>query len=105
MGLEAKDIYVKYGQKEVLKSIEFKINDGEITTIIGPNGSGKSTMIKVLSRCLNPYKGSIYLDGENLKNIRTKKIEEKIEILKKIRNLTSDITLRACINGRYPHWG
>lgn len=106
MGLEAKDIYVKYGQKEVLKSIEFKINDGEITTIIGPNGSGKSTMIKVLSRCLNPYKGSIYLDGENLKNIRTKKIAEKIAILPQIRNLTSDITVEELVShGRYPHLG
>ncbi|MDD2481521.1 MAG: ABC transporter ATP-binding protein [Lutispora sp.] len=106
MGLEALDIHVKYGQKEVLKSIEFKISDGEITTIIGPNGSGKSTMIKVLSRCLNPCKGSVYLDGENLKNIATKKIAEKIAILPQIRNLSSDIIVEELVShGRYPHLG
>lgn len=106
MGLEARDIHVKYGQKEVLKSVEFKINDGEITTIIGPNGSGKSTMIKVLSRCLNPCKGSVYLDGENIKSIATKKIAEKMAVLPQVRNISSDITVEELVShGRYPHLG
>ncbi|MEA4960059.1 ABC transporter ATP-binding protein [Lutispora sp.] len=106
MGLEALDIHVKYGRKEILNSVSLKINDGEITTIIGPNGSGKSTLIKVLSRCLSPWKGSVYLDGKNLKDIGTKKIAEKLAVLPQIRHLSSDITVEELVaHGRYPHLG
>ena len=55
MAIETKNLQVKYGDKLILKNVNFKVDRGEIVTIIGPNGSGKSTLIKALSRFIKAY--------------------------------------------------
>jgi Fe-S cluster assembly ATP-binding protein len=47
--LEIKDLKVSINDNEILKSLNLKINKGEIHAIMGPNGSGKSTFSKVLA--------------------------------------------------------
>jgi Fe-S cluster assembly ATP-binding protein len=47
--LEVKDLHVSINDNEILKSLNLKINKGEIHAIMGPNGSGKSTFSKVLA--------------------------------------------------------
>jgi Fe-S cluster assembly ATP-binding protein len=47
--LEVKDLRVSINDNEILKSLNLKINKGEIHAIMGPNGSGKSTLSKVLA--------------------------------------------------------
>jgi len=46
--LEIKDLYVKAGEKEILKGLNLTINPGEIHVIMGPNGAGKSTTANVI---------------------------------------------------------
>lgn len=46
--LEIKNLKVAINEKEILKSLNLKVNKGEIHAIMGPNGSGKSTFSKVL---------------------------------------------------------
>ena len=52
-----------YDVREVLKNINFSINQGEAVGIIGCNGSGKSTTLKLLSRIIYPDKGKIKING------------------------------------------
>jgi Fe-S cluster assembly ATP-binding protein len=47
--LEIKDLQVSINDNEILKSLNLKVNKGEIHAIMGPNGSGKSTLSKVLA--------------------------------------------------------
>ena len=47
--LEVKDLKVSINNNEILKSLNLKVNKGEIHAIMGPNGSGKSTFSKVLA--------------------------------------------------------
>ncbi len=47
--LEVKDLQVSINDNKILKSLNLKINKGEIHAIMGPNGSGKSTFSKVLA--------------------------------------------------------
>lgn len=104
MSIEAKDLQVKYGEKLALNNANFKVNNGEIVTIIGPNGSGKSTLIKTISRCLKPQSGEIFLDGINIYKIPTKKIAREISILPQVKNISADITVEKLVSyGRYPH--
>lgn len=104
MGIKAMDIQVKYGEKEVLKNVDFHVEDGEIVTIIGPNGSGKSTLIKALSRCIKPSKGYIYLDGKDLFKTPTREVAQRVAILPQIKNVSADITVKDLVSyGRYPH--
>jgi iron complex transport system ATP-binding protein len=104
MGIRVKELYVNYGEKEVVKDMNFEVEDGQIVTIIGPNGSGKSTILKAISRCLKPVKGEVYLDKENIYEINTKKIAQKLAILPQVKNVPSDITVEQLVSyGRYPH--
>ena len=47
--LEIKNLSKKFGNNLILKNINFKVNKGDIITIVGPSGSGKSTLL----RCIN----------------------------------------------------
>jgi iron complex transport system ATP-binding protein len=106
MILQAKNIYISYDKKEVLKDVSIDIKKGEIVAIIGPNGSGKSTVMKVLSRTLKPKKGQILLEDTNIKNMNTKAIAQKLAILPQVRKVPGDVTVEALVGyGRYPHLG
>lgn len=64
--IEVKNIYKKFDDKEVLKNISFKVNEGETLAIVGVSGSGKSTILKIISGLLEPDKGEIILGDDNL---------------------------------------
>lgn len=68
--IEIKDLSKSYGNKEILKNINLIINDNEIVAIIGKSGCGKSTLLRCISRLENITKGSIYIDNENINNIK-----------------------------------
>lgn len=53
------------GEKEILKNINLKIDDG-FSVITGPNGGGKSTLAKIIAGIIKPTQGNILLDGENI---------------------------------------
>ncbi len=54
-------------QKDVIKHINLKIDQGDTVVIVGLNGAGKTTLIKLLTRLYDPTEGRILLDGHDLK--------------------------------------
>lgn len=66
--LEIKDLHVSVEDKEILKGINLKINEGEIVALLGPNGHGKSTLLAAIMG--NPRfkvtSGSITFDGKDV---------------------------------------
>ncbi|TZE81292.1 ABC transporter ATP-binding protein [Calorimonas adulescens] len=72
--LEVKDLHVYYGAIHALKGISFKVEDGEIVTIIGANGAGKSTTLRTISGLLRPKTGEIILNGVHLEKMKAKDI-------------------------------
>lgn len=57
--ITATDISLHYGQKLVLSNINFELKTGEIVGIVGKNGTGKSSILKVVSKNLEPDDGKI----------------------------------------------
>lgn len=104
MGIRGENLYVNYGEKEVLKNVNIKVERGQVVSIIGPNGSGKSTLIKTLSRYIRPVKGSVYIGEENILNMPTRLVAKKMAIVPQFKNTPGDITVRELVSyGRYPH--
>ncbi len=68
--VEFKDVSFKYpdGQDYVIKDINFKVNKGEIVAFIGATGCGKTTLINLIPRLYDTSKGSVYVDGINVKD-------------------------------------
>ena len=64
--LELEDVHTKYGSIEALKGISFKVEEGEVVTLIGSNGAGKSTTLRSISGLSPPSTGSIRFRGEEI---------------------------------------
>jgi len=55
-----------FGEKHVLKDIDFEVHKAEVVALIGPSGSGKSTLIRCLNALEQATSGEIYIHGEKL---------------------------------------
>ena len=75
--LEVKNLSVHYGMIQAVRNVDFKVNEGEIVSLIGANGAGKSTILKTLSGLIQPSEGEIVYLGENIASTSAKKIVEK----------------------------
>jgi Cu-processing system ATP-binding protein len=62
------DLSKKFGNLEVLKSIQVNFNHGNSYAMIGPNGSGKTTLIKCILGMVLPDKGTITVNGKSIAN-------------------------------------
>jgi len=60
------DVAQEDGQKEIIKDISLKIDDGKLVVITGPNGGGKSTMAKLIAGIESPTDGKIFFNGEDI---------------------------------------
>ena len=75
--LEVKNLSVHYGMIHAVRNVNFKVNEGEIVSLIGANGAGKSTILKTLSGLIHSSEGEIVYLGENIASTSAKKIVEK----------------------------
>ena len=80
--LELKNVNFEYSKnKKVLKDVSFKINKGEMVSIVGRNGAGKSTISRLVCGFYHPTSGEILFEGNNLKNSTIKERAEKIGLV------------------------
>jgi branched-chain amino acid transport system ATP-binding protein len=64
--LKLSDVHVYYGHVHALRGINLTVEDGKIVSLLGGNGAGKSTTLKMISRLVQPKKGSYEMDGQSM---------------------------------------
>jgi len=64
--LEVKNLCKNFGKVEVLKGIDFSMEEGQVVSIIGSSGSGKTTLLRCLNALEVPTRGSISIGGETV---------------------------------------
>ncbi len=64
--IKAENIRKSFGKTEVLKDISFRVNKGEVLSVIGPSGSGKSTLLRIITQLETADGGSLSIGGESL---------------------------------------
>ena len=81
--VEFKNVYFRYpgAEEPVLSNISFDARPGETTAIIGSTGSGKSALINLIPRFYDVEKGSILVDGVDIKDILQEDLRNKIGIV------------------------
>jgi lipopolysaccharide export system ATP-binding protein len=74
--IRCENVSISYGNRTVLDNINFRINEKTIHGLLGPNGAGKSTIYHLLTGLIQPKKGKIFINGEDVTNfpvyLRTK---------------------------------
>lgn len=80
--IEFEHVHFEYEEgKPVLDDVSFKIKKGKTVAILGATGSGKSSLVHLLLRLYDCPKGSIKLDGVEIKNINKKWLRKNVGIV------------------------
>ena len=66
--LEIQSLTKYYRNVPVVNDVSFSVRPGEVTGYLGPNGSGKSTTVKMITGMLEPTKGRVLLDGQDIRS-------------------------------------
>lgn len=85
----------QFEHNEVLKDINFKVDEGQVVVLIGPSGSGKSTLLRCLNRLEMPTSGKIIVDQLDISDprINIDKARENIGMVFQHFNLFNNLTV------------
>lgn len=72
--LEVNNLEVFYGVIQAIKGISFKVEEGELVTLIGANGAGKTTTMQSVMGLIHAKSGDIIYDGQRINNVPSHKI-------------------------------
>ena len=78
MKIAVKNLSFAYPDKTVLNGINVEVGHAEIMCIVGPNGCGKSTLLKCIESILNPQKGTVMLNGIDIKTMQRREIAKRL---------------------------
>jgi branched-chain amino acid transport system ATP-binding protein len=67
--LEFRAVDTHYGDLHVLKSVDYRIDPGEIVCLLGGNASGKSTTMKAIMGVVVPTRGEVFYQGQSLRGV------------------------------------
>lgn len=80
--IEIRNVTFSYdNKKDILKNVNFKINQGEKIAIVGCSGAGKSTIIQLISRFYDVNKGAVLIGGKNVKEINYNSLLDSVSIV------------------------
>ncbi|RSK39280.1 ABC transporter ATP-binding protein [Mangrovimonas spongiae] len=89
------NLHKSFGKNQVLKGVDLSIKNGGIIAVLGPNGSGKTTLIKSVLGMVIPNKGTIKVQGENVK--KNSNYRHYIDYLPQIANFPSNLKVKELI--------
>jgi len=79
--IEMKNINVSYGEKPVLKQIDFSVRPGSRTAVIGPTAAGKTQLLYLLSGLIKPDSGTLTFDGHQIVEYKSESFYQKLGLV------------------------
>lgn len=99
--LETQQLTKSFGNNQILKGIDSKIEKGEVIVVIGPSGSGKSTYLRCLNSLETPTSGTVSFEGQvvnQLSEEQLDKIREKMGMVFQSFNLFANYSVLQNLN-------
>jgi iron complex transport system ATP-binding protein len=101
---ELKDVGMRYGTTDVLRSVSLSLNAGEFVAIAGPNGAGKSTLVSILAGLRAPSNGRCRFMGRETKNWNRREFARRVAIILQESGANFPFTAEDIVYmGRMPH--
>ena len=72
--IEIENLTKRFGNLEVLKGVNLKVEKGEVISIVGPSGAGKTTLLQLIGTLDRPNSGSIRFNGKELTKMSEKRL-------------------------------
>ena len=96
--IEFKNVNFKYKntEKNILKSINLKIEGGKMNALVGHSGAGKSTILNLIPRFFNCTDGEILIDNQSINNLKIHSLRKNISLVSQDTTLFDD-TIRSNI--------
>lgn len=106
MKIDIEGVSFSYGSTPVLDDITLGMEGAQVVSILGPNGVGKSTLIHCMNKILTPTKGTVFLDGKDVKDYSLKEVAKHIGYVPYSSSDTFPLTVvDTVLLGRHPHAG
>lgn len=94
------NVFFRYEKDDVLSGVGLTVKKGEIVALVGPSGGGKSTLVNLIPRFYDPYRGTVKIDGIDVRDLSLESLREKIGLVTQETLLFND-TVKA--NLSYGH--
>jgi polar amino acid transport system ATP-binding protein len=93
--IDIQDLHKYFGDNEVLKGINFHVEQGDVVCVIGPSGSGKSTLLRCVNLLEVPTAGRIFVEGAEITDpdIDVDKVRSRIGMVFQSFNLFPHLTV------------
>ena len=99
-------LYFSIAEKAILNDITSEYEASKLHGIIGPNGAGKSTLMKNICRIWQPQAGTVFIDGENFRDISRRELSKRITMVPQNTHISFPISVYDVVAmGRNPHLG
>ena len=85
-----RNVSFSYGNRLVLDNVNFEIKKGKSIALVGPSGGGKSTLMDIIPRFIEPQKGVILLDEENIQNLTVESLRSQMGVVNQESILFND---------------
>ncbi len=87
--IDVQQLHKYFGDNEVLKGIDFHVDNGQVVCVIGPSGSGKSTLLRCTNLLEQPTSGKIFVEGIEITDpdVDVDKVRSRIGIVFQSFNL------------------
>ncbi len=76
--LRAENLSRRVGEVAIVDNISLRVEPGELLGVVGPSGSGKSSFLRLLNRLDEPTSGTVFLDGEDYRQIQPRELRRRV---------------------------
>jgi len=95
--VELADVYLKFGDNEILRGVNLRVEDGERLVVLGQSGGGKSTILRLILGMLQPTSGSVRVRGHEIPHMSRRRLNllrQRIGMVYQYSALISSMTVR-----------
>ncbi|MGE5348975.1 MAG: ABC transporter ATP-binding protein [Actinomycetota bacterium] len=88
--IEFRNVWFAYNHEPVLKDVSLTIRKGQTIAIVGRSGGGKSTLVDLIPRFIDPDRGTVLIDGVDLRDVNLKDLRHLMGIVSQQAILFND---------------
>lgn len=94
--IEVINLYKRFGQQEILRGVDLKIDEGQTLALIGGSGKGKSVLLKHIIGLMQPDHGDVFINQQNINRLHgkaLKKLKEQLGVVFQFGALFDSLTV------------